>query len=84
MIFATGNFSLLCICSYYSFYNVAMQFKFAGIILTYAFGSLGNKFMILGALVVIIYSALEGIRAVIMTDIVQLLTFTILYQHLLL
>ena len=51
--------------------NIAMQFKVAAIILTYAFGGLGTKFMILGALVVIIYSALEGIRAVIMTDIVN-------------
>jgi len=57
--------------------TIAMQFKVAAIILGYAFGDFGNELMIFGALIVITYSALGGIRAVIMTDIIQLLTFAV-------
>ena len=57
--------------------TIAMQFKVAAIILGYTFGDFGNHLMMVGALMVIIYSALGGIRAVVMTDIVQLLTFAV-------
>ena len=56
---------------------LAMQFKVGAIVLSYAFHDFGDKLIVLAALVVIIYSTLGGIRAVIMTDIVQLLTFAV-------
>src|SRR5262249_21688496 len=56
---------------------IAMQFKVGAIVLSYAFSGYGDKIMALAALVVIIYSALGGIRAVVMTDVVQLLTFAV-------
>lgn len=56
---------------------IAMQFKVGAVVLAYAFGSMGDKLMIVAALIVITYSAAGGIRAVIMTDIMQLLTFSV-------
>ncbi len=57
--------------------SIAMQFKVGAVVLAYAFGNLGDKLMIVAALIVITYSAAGGIRAVIMTDIMQLLTFSV-------
>ncbi|NDB83555.1 MAG: hypothetical protein EB127_12650, partial [Alphaproteobacteria bacterium] len=56
---------------------IAMQFKVGAILLSYAFHDFGDKLIVLAAFVVIIYSTLGGIRAVIMTDIIQLLTFVV-------
>ena len=54
---------------------VAMQFKVASTVMGYFFGMSGTYATIISGIVVIIYSARGGIKAVTFTDVIQFFTF---------
>ena len=54
---------------------VAMHFKVASTVMGYFFGMSGNYATIISGIVVIIYSARGGIKAVTFTDLIQFFTF---------